>query len=242
MSLGLRDDRRRRRQRVRLAIVRWLIAGGAVIAVAAYAYQTGARVAQRDAASRERQISALSASLAELESLLQAQQADLSAERANAEQWRQRYERDVPTGEARELLQVLRARIDAGVEPQRLRWVLSQMGPRRDCDPRAEVRRVLVRTPTARGAQTATPLSGGALSVTLDGSSAKDEKGNPESWFDPARPVTLRLTTRNGKTIESEGLLPLQHSAVEGNREYRLSVVTGPGGSVNVSVERCRFP
>lgn len=242
MSLGLRDDRRRRRQHLRLAGVRWLIACGAVIAVAAYAYQTGARLAQRDAAGRERQISALSARLAELESLLQAQQADLAAERSNAGEWRQRYERDVPAGEARELFQVLRSKIDAGVEPQRLRWILNQMEPRRDCNPHAEVRRIPVRTPTSRGTRTATEIAGGALSFTLEGSSAKDEKGNPESWFDPARPVTLRLTTRAGKTIESEGILPLQHAAVEGNREYRLSVFAGPRGSVNVSLERCRFP
>jgi hypothetical protein len=76
----------------------------------------------------------------------------------------------------------------------------------------------------------------------LDGSSAKNEKGDPESWFDPARPVTLRLTTRDGKTIENEGILPLQHAAVGGDREYRVSVVAGSRGTVDVSLERCRFP
>jgi hypothetical protein len=242
MSLGLRDERRRRRQRIRLAVVRWLVAGGAVLAIAGYAYQTGARLAQRDAAGRERQISALSARLAEIEPLLQARLAELASERRNAEECRQRYERDVPDGEARELFQVLRARIDAGVEPQRLRWILSRMSPSRDCDTRAEVRGIAVRTPTFRDTRAATQLAGGALSVTLEGSSAINEKGNPESWFDPARPVTLRLTTRTGKTIESEGILPLEQGAVEGDREYRLSVVPGPRGSANVSLQRCRFP
>ena len=242
MSLGFREDRRRRRQRARLAAVRWVLVGGTVIALGAYAYQTGERVAERKAAGRERQIVAFRAKLEELESQLQAQQAELAAERAAAEEWRQRYEQDVPAGEARELLPVLRARLEAGVEPQRLRWVLSQTETRRDCESRSEMRHVPVQTSTARGTRTATALAGGTLGVLLDGNSAKNEKGDPEPWFDPARPVTLRITMRNGKAIKSEGVLPLQHSIVEGDREYRLSIVAGPRGSANVSLERCRFP
>lgn len=242
MSLGFREDRRRRRHRTRLAVVRWVLVCAAVVALGAYAYQTGERVAEREAASREQQIVAFRTKIEDLESQLQAQQAELVAERAAAEEWRQRYEHEVPAGEARELLPVLQARLEAGVEPQRLRWVLSQTGTRRDCEARSEVRRVPVQTPTARGARAATALAGGTLGVLLDGNSAKSEKGDPEPWFDPARPVTLRITMRNGKAIESEGVLPLQHSIVEGDREYRLSVVAGPRGSAHVSLERCRFP
>jgi len=242
MSLGFREDRRRRRQRARLAVVRWVLVGAAVVALGAYAYQTGERVAEREAVNREQQIVALRAKLEGLESQLQAQQAELAAERAASAEWRQRYEQDVPAGDARELLPVLRARLEAGVEPQRLRWVLSQTGTRRNCEARSEVRRVPVQTPTARGTRAATVLAGGTLGVLLDGNSAKTEKGDPEQWFDPERPVTLRITMRNGKAIESEGVLPLQHSIVDGDREYRLSVVAGPRGSANVSLERCRFP
>lgn len=242
MPLGFREDRRRRRRRARLAVVRWLLVGAAVVVLGAYAFQTGERVAQRNAAGREQQIVAFRAKIEGLESQLQAQQAELAAARAAAEEWRQRYERDVLAGEARELLPMLQARLEAGVEPQRLRWLLSQIGTRRDCESRSEVRRVPVQTPIARGARTATALAGGTLGVLLDGNSAKNEKGDPEPWFDPLRPVTLRITLRNGKAIDSEGVLPLQHSIVDGDREYRLSVAAGPRGSANVSLERCRFP
>ena len=53
MSLGFRDERRRRRRRVRRALLRGLLALGLIFAAGIYAYQTGARLAEKSVAGRD---------------------------------------------------------------------------------------------------------------------------------------------------------------------------------------------
>lgn len=242
MSLGLRDERRRRRYRARLTLLRGLVILALVAGVGVYAYQTGSRVAERGIASRDEQIRQLSVRVEELQAQVQAHQVDLAAERGNAEAWRQRYERDVATGDARELAKMLQAKIAEGVDAHRLRWVLEHIQARRVCDPRPQVRRVPVRTPSSRGGPSPIALAGGALSISLSAEAVPPPAGAREARYDPKLPVTVRLTAASGRTMESEGVLPQQRSFVEGDREYQLTVAPGPAGFATVTVERCRFP
>jgi cell division protein FtsB len=242
MPMGFRDDRRRRRRRFQFALLRWLLALAAIVGAGVYAYQTGVRLAEKGVVSRDEQIRSLGARVDELQAQAQTHRAELAAERARADDWRQRYERDVATGEVKGLFDLVQAKLAAGVDAQRLRWVLERTGPKRDCDPRPQVRRVAVQTPISRGPAVPAAFAGGAVGVSLLGASARDAAGNPEAWFDPKQPVTIRLTRPGGKPTETQGLLPQQQSLIEGDREYRLAVVVGSRGFAQVSVERCRFP
>jgi hypothetical protein len=81
----------------------------------------------------------------------------------------------------------------------------------------------------------------GALAYET-GARARDAAGNPQAWFDPSQPVTVRLARLGGKSLDATGALPLHRSMVDGDREYRLSIVAAPRGFAQVTLERCRFP
>ena len=80
------------------------------------------------------------------------------------------------------------------------------------------------------------------VTVTASGEPAVDASGNPQGWFDPAKPVTLRFTEIGGRDSEGHGLLPLHHAMVIGEKEHRFTVLPGDRGFVTVTQERCDYP
>jgi cell division protein FtsB len=242
MSLGLRENRRRRRREARWKIIRWFFIIGCIVAAGAYAYQTGSRLAARNIASLEQQLSESSQRTTDLEAQLQAQREQVSSERARAEEWRQRYERDVATGEIKSLFELVRTKIDDGLTSQRLRFILEQTESRRDCDANLQVKRLQVQTPLSGGTRSQAAFANGSVTIGIIGAPARDNAGNPEAWFDVTRPVTVRLTRPGGKATEAVGPLPLHPALVHGDREYRFSIVAGARGIAEVTMERCQFP
>jgi hypothetical protein len=99
-----------------------------------------------------------------------------------------------------------------------------------------------VRTPLADGTERLAAFANGSMTLSLSGASARDAAGNPQTWFDPSQPVTVRLARLGGKSLDATGALPLHRSMVDGDREYRLSIVAAPRGFAQVTLERCRFP
>lgn len=242
MSLGLRDQRRRRRRDFRQRMLRWVLALVVIAGAGFYAYQTGDRLAEKDVASRDEQVRTLTARVDTLQEQAQTAEADRDAARAQAEEWQQRYQRDVATGEGRELIALVQAKLAEGVGAERLRKAIEHTEVRLECDPRPQVRRLLVRTPLAKGADSAITFGGGAVAVTVSGASARNAAGNPEAWFDPKQPVTIRITGAHGKTAEIEGVLPQQQVLSAGDREYRLSIAAASRGFAQATVEQCRIP
>jgi hypothetical protein len=242
MSLGLRENRRRRRRQIRWTMVRWVLAIGAIIAAGAYAYQTGNQLAARNISTLERQLAEQTTKVADLEAQLQVQREQVGVERARAEEWRERYDRDVATGEIKALFEMVRGKIDEGVTPARLRFIIEQTENWRECHATSQTKRLQVETPLSRGTRSQAAFADGAVTVTISGSPARDSAGNPEAWFDVAKPVTVRLTRPGGKAAETTGPLPLHPALVHGDREYLFSIFAGSRGLVQVMMEWCRFP
>jgi outer membrane murein-binding lipoprotein Lpp len=240
--LGLRDERRRRRRRVRWRVFRWLLVLGFIAAAVGLAYETGARVAQRTVTDLNDQIRSLTLKVDELETQSQAQTAQIAAAAARADEWQQRYRQDVPAGEVKQLFEAVQVKLGQGVTAERLRFVVEQIERQRACEQGPQVKRVLVRTPLEDGTERPAAFTNGSMTLSLSGASARDAAGNPQAWFDPSQPVTARLTRRGGKSLDATGALPLHRSMVDGDREYRLSIVAAPRGFAQVTLERCRFP
>lgn len=239
MSLGLREYRRKRQRQRLWALIRWLLASAAVLAAGAYAYQTGSRLAARNLASLEEQLAQATSKAAVLDAQLRAQREHTEA---SIDAWRERYEHDVPTGEIKGLLELIRRKIEAGLTSDRLRFILEHTKNEQDCGPDPQTRRLLVHTPLSRGSRRPAAFAGGAVTVSLAGMPAQDDDGNPEAWFDPSQPVTVQLTPRDGEASEASGPLPLQASLVAGDRAYHFSIGTSIRGFAEVSMQRCRFP
>lgn len=242
MTLGLYEGRARRRRRIRLAVAEGLVGLFLVAAAGLVAYESGSTLAEREGARLRQE----AVRLAEENAALQRRNAELqtAAEAAAAEAgtWRRRYELDAATGEVKALLDLAQRKLAAGVEPARLASVIEALGDVSVCDHAPVTKRFVVRTPFSGDADDAVSFADNAVTVTAEGRAATDAAGKPESWFDPAQPVTVRFARPGGGVAEVSGALPLQHSLTIADAEYRFTVAAAARGLAAVTGERCRLP
>jgi len=242
MAWGLREERKRRRRQFRWSVFKWGLAFCVIAAAGVYAYQSGSRLAEAEVERLQREIASLSSTVAELERQNSEQQSAIAAERKRAEDWRQRYDKDVPAGEIKELFDLVQEKLSAGVAADRMRFVIGAAENQRECDEAPVTKRFLVKTPLYQGQDDSVGFADGAITVTAFGAPEKDASGNPEAWFDPAEPLTVRITHIGGKVSEFSGKLPLHPSVVLGDSEYRFTVVASSRGFVKVSGDKCKYP
>ena len=207
-----------------------------------FAYETGQIAARMPMTKLEKQVAELNQTLASLQQENAQLAASAEAARQSEAQWQTRYQAEVPTGQSKKLFEILRERMAAGVETKRLAFVIESTGNIRKCDKKPVTKRFLVKTPLYRGANDSVTFGGEAITVTAKGDNAATTDGRAEAWFDPAKPVTVHFAEIGGRTTERTGALPLHHSVVVGDKEYRFTILPGPQGFVKVSGERCNFP
>ena len=242
MTLGLRDSRTRRRRQVRWRIIKTVFFIAAAIAAGIVAYQGGSLLARQEVIQLQQEV-------AELESdviALQRRNDDLLAETQEAKtregEWRSKYQAEVPQGENKALYQRVQQKLAAGVDPERLAFIIEATENTRTCEPETETKRFIVRTPHTKGGNDAISFAKKTITVTASGEPATSEAGNAEAWYDPAKPITVRFTEIGGRESESVGILPLHHAVVIGDTEHRFTVLAGQRGFVSVSQEQCAFP
>jgi len=241
MSLGFRDQKESRRRRWRL--IRLLFSTAFLVGLGVVAYQTGTLLANREVSSLRVEVEQQAADIAGLrDENANLQKQAVAAGQAQAE-WQNRYEAEVPTGSALELLAMIKAQIKEGADPERIKFLVGVAAKVGSCDGEPRTKRFLVRTPIYEGANDAVAFADNTVIVTAQGASATDADGNREAWFDIAKPVLLRFAEPGGSGTEATGLLPLHHSVVRGDKEYRFSAVAAERrGFLSVTVERCAFP
>jgi hypothetical protein len=235
--------RRQRRRQAVMRVVRWVLVLVGVAAAAVVAYQTGR-------AQNQAELDRLGGEVVELErQVVDAREAALEArERERAARERahaiaERYQRDVPIGTRRELLELIDRRLQEGVPVTRVRFVLAEVQPRDDCAEEVETKRFLLTTPVAVSRDNSVTFGDGRITVTGQGTAARDDTGRPEAWFDPAEAVAIRFLKLDGAVSLAEGTLPLTHRLVDGEREWRFRVRPhAERGFVEVAAQTCDFP
>src|SRR5690606_18002201 len=178
---------------------------------------------------------------------LQQQSAGLATDLAEAREtvaaWQARYEREVPTGFVKEMMQLVQQKLEAGADEERLAFLVSAADQPRNCDGEPDTKRFIVTTELqSGGANDAVSFGDRSITVTAVGAAARDANGNLEAWYDPQKPVTMTFTQLGGTTIQAEGPLPLHHSVVAGDSEYRFTALPGARGFLTVTADRCDYP
>ena len=241
MSLGFRDQKEASRRRWRL--IRLLFFTAVLVGLGVVAYRTGTVLAEREVSRLRVEVDRLSTDIGALrdEKVQLLQQAE-SARLAET-QWRERYDAEVPTGKSRELFALVEEQIAKGADPARIEFLIGAAANERSCDGQPRTKRFYVRTPIYEGANDAVTMADGTITVTGQGESATNADGNAEAWFDAAKPVLVRFVQPGGGGTEVSGLLPLHHSVVRGDREYRFSIAAAERrGFVFVTADSCAFP
>ena len=233
--------RSRRRQALlgtaRLVAVALAIAGGALAS-----YQIGRSQSGIERARFELDLSALQ----ELNRLLseRAASAEQRAEAAitRAAKLQRSYDADVPQGQTRELLDLLQQRLKDGMPAARLEFLLREARVERKCDPPSETKRLLVHTSVTPTPAATAGFAKNQITVSVEGAPQRKPDGRTDPIFDPQQPVTLHLLRIGRDVAKAEGRLPLSHSLVLGDREFRFTVKAADKGQAELIAQVCDFP
>ncbi|MFK7839174.1 MAG: hypothetical protein AB8B83_02490 [Bdellovibrionales bacterium] len=160
---------------------------------------------------------------------------------ARYEQLQATYDEQLPEGPVRELLELVRKQLDEGRDPERLSFLIRSARPPRNCSD-IETRRFVVSTPTNNAPASKISVADGAITVTGNGLSARNEKGQPEAWFDSARAVGVDFKSLGGEMESKKGVFPIHHSMVVGAREYRFTITDGARSFAKVTYDSCDYP
>lgn len=238
MVLNIYETTRRRRRRAWGGVIRIGLYLIFVLAVGAFAYQTAIeQVEGREATLNDRiaELEEQNRSLSENAAVLRSDAAEAQTRFAALSA---RYEREVPTGVARDLLGLLAGKLEDGVAPDRLAMMIEAASLPTTCSP-AETRRFIVTTPLYDGPHTSVRFADGRITVTAEGPNAESDNGASYAWYDPARPITVTFTLVGGEETQATGTLPLHHSVVLANEEHRFSVVEGERSFIEVTGDHC---
>lgn len=157
------------------------------------------------------------------------------------EQLEERYNTEVPTGDLKELTDLMAKQLKDGIAKDRLSFVVTSARPPRNCSA-PETKRFIVPTAVYKGVGNAVSFADGSITVTGFGESAVGSNGKKEAWFDPGKPVKIKFTRLGGEDSEKESLMPIHHSMVTNGREYRFTIAKGPRSFVTVTSDNCDYP
>lgn len=239
--MSLYDSERRYRRRVWGGVIRFLILVGVVVATAMTAYEFGAEDIEGQRRLHQEQLLEFEQARSAAEQEAANLRVEVEKARLAVEEWERRYEADVPTGDRLALLGLVSERLAAGVDPERLAFLIKAAEDKRDCE-EVETKRFLVRTPLYDGANTSVTFANEAVAVTGSGESETTDAGLPQAWYDPEKPVSLVFTRIDGQTTEISGTLPLQQSVVHDGVEHHFLVRPGARGFAQVAAQRCAYP
>ena len=242
MALGSSDyDARYRRRRVR-STVRWVIYICLLVIAGMLSYDAGLDAAVQPVVELREEIGRLQSEKRDLMTTMGDLSIEVERARSQIHLLEAQYKREIPDAITRQLLSTLQQKLAAGVSAERLAFVMRETNNNRACADKPATKRFMVSTPLYKGAAGAVTFFDNAVTVTGMGASARDETGNPEAWFDPAKPIEVEFVHVDGGAAKTAGRLPLHHSLVVNDTEYRFSITQGPQGFVYVAGDRCKFP
>ena len=242
MSFWIQEERSERRRRRRRGLIRWVFGLSLIGALAYYGYEAGNMLAESKLDGLNAEVARLEDTIVGLEHSLAKSQIALKAERRVAGEWERRFRENILEERMKDMLALVTAKLDAGIDEERLAFLINSASNPRACEGNAKTKRFLVQTPLFKGANDSVGFHDNTITVTALGESAVNEAGQREGWYDPAKPMTLRFTHIGGETGEKTGKLPLQHSLVVDDDEFRFSAVSGAQGFVKVTGDRCEYP
>ena len=210
--------------------------------VAGVGYWVGGQSYLAQIKSQQRQITALEQDTETLrneltEALTQMQEADMRYQSLQSE-----VEALVPSdGPMRGLVDLIKAQLAEGGNPERLTFLIQSARPPRNCsDP--DTQRFVVATPTYKGPDAEISIDKGRVLISAEGQSAINSQGQAEAWFDVGKPLSVSFKKTDGQIETESGTLPIKTIVVVEDREYRFTLSEGAKSFVKVTYDSCDYP
>lgn len=238
----MRRRRRRDQQSAKLwiGLAKFTLFTGFIAAVGYNSYLAGQRLSQNDIAGRNAEIERLNAAAQAQDKTIAELRDSVEQARRETQDYKSRLDQVAISDDMKELMGALRGKIAAGVDPKRLAFLIAAADRPRNCQP-ATAKRFVVRIPGMPPSSATMVNFANSLTVTADGAALPGTNGAAPTVFDPSQPVTVHFTEIGGKQDEVTGKLPLSHSLVVKNNEYRFTIAPNAKGFVEVSGDRCDF-
>ncbi len=211
-----------------------------LILFAGFFYWLGGQIVRSSEAAYKQQAQTLEQEKAVLESNLTELDGNLQTLRMEYNKLRTLYQSEVPTGQLKSLVDLTQKQLEDGIDSERLEFAIRSARPPRNCTD-AETKRFIVRTPYYNGPDSFVAFINKSLTITANGDAAVTN-GKNEAWYDPGKPVRVKFTRLGGKDILKEGLLPIHHSMVVGDKEYRFTISKGERSFIDVTSDSCDYP
>jgi hypothetical protein len=232
MSLATRR-RRERNRRVLLGAAKWLFVLGLLGALGYSAHEAGTRLARLDVDRLERRVLELEQQRAALEAQVGQLRNELAESRAATQQLQQRYNAEVPRGPLASLTALLRERLGAGLDAERLRIALQSAERLRRCDGPVVSRRFRIGMGARATDEDSTSFAEGLIRVSALA---------PAGAEDITRSVVVTFSGLGSGGPRSVTGLPATHTIVLDNHEMRLTVSdSGIRGFATASLTTCRL-
>lgn len=233
-------DRYRRRSAQRAMSAAFVI--GIIALLIGFGFWIGKQFGVQENANLNMRIKLLEAESLDLENTLTETRVEAQTANLRYKQLQESYKDIISEGPMEELIMMLKTQIEEGMDPQRLAFVIRSARPPSNCsDP--ETRRFVVSTPAYQGADSTISIADGQLRIKGSGISARNKNGKPEAWYDPAKRIKITFSpTAQGVSEEKSAVMPLKHSMVIGNREYRFTISEGARSFAKVTFDSCDYP
>jgi len=242
MQPMLNSFQRKHRQKMRNRFLLQLVVTGALVGTAYACYEFGARQEAARIGQKAIELEHVVEERDELRQQVVNLQAKQLEDAKKIEAVEAKYRADIPNDTVRTLLNTVRDKLAAGVSVERLNNILASASNPRNCRDR-DTKRFILSTALAQGTQNWAGFGNGAITVSGEGQSAISAEKRPEAWYDPAKPVKMKFTLIGGKVTVAEGNLPLQHSIIDDNIEYRFTISPANSrGFIEVSSSLCDYP
>ncbi|MEZ5670178.1 MAG: hypothetical protein R3F55_22655 [Alphaproteobacteria bacterium] len=223
MSFSLQERERRRRRRTWSRMFQVVAFFAMPAATFILGYGIGQELDERRVANLREERDALQIDVGRLQRERAGMIQQVTAAQAAAQEWEIRYERDVPLGERASLMELVDRQLALGVTAERLGRFVEAAAAQRECGEPSAKRFLLGTDANARQAQSVS-FAGGQVTVSGQGTAARNDAGLPQGWFDIGQSVTLEFAVIGGERVESAGILPLHTSVLLGAKEVRFTV------------------
>lgn len=235
-EFGGRSSRKRNSQRNR----RISMILGFIACLCALCYWWGGERERTSQMAYKEQATKMQEERDEIEKVITGLRSEVQSTNVRYQQMEQKYLQEVPQGEFRQLTDLVKKQLDAGIKVERLALAIETARPPKNCS-EPVVKRFVVKTPVYSGPQGAVAFGNGVVTVAGEGAASVNSTGNSEAWYDPGKQVKVTFTEIGGKKTEKQGLLPIQHTLVVGNKEYRFTVAAGERSFMSVTSDSCDY-
>lgn len=220
---------------------RILLIAGFITALSASFYWLGGENVKSSEVAYKQQAIRLQTEKEDIEKQLTDARVEVQSTQIRYKQLEDKYNLEVPTGHLKELTELLRQQLKDGIAAERLAFVVRSARPPRNCS-EPSTKRFVVKTSAYSGPESTVSFSNGAITITAEGTPAVSATGQPEAWFDPGKPVTVKFTQLGGQDTVKTQLLPIHHSMVLAGKENRFTVALGARSFIAVTGDSCDYP